>query len=518
MPRGRKKVQEDNSINNIKINKKDYDFESERQLNEIATAFAEGFVAKLYSDGIVKDITMEQLQQYLSNPDNYIKEMSNLAMYYYISDGTVFQLFDLAKVLPTLNYKIEVYDKTKNYEQNLIKCNKILNKVKHKQLTRDLISQEVSVGTVTGIWLGDKKNPYLYIFEDVTYFYPNYRLNGDWVVSVDLSYLDILNENERDILFKNLYPYITKQMYDEYKNGSSKRIIDLPQDRTICLRTHTIRRNQKFGINWSTTGLFDLGHKKKLKDLEKAIANKIISAIAVLTIGNKEDPEHFGNLKLNSALKKKIYGGVKAALEKNQTQGVTVIGIPEFADIEFPEMKSDALHPNKFESINNDITSAYGTSNALLNGTGSNYSSAKINLEVFYKKLAVLLEDIETEVYGKLFKIILPASVADDYHMVYDKESPLSAKEKIEILMKLHSQEGFALKPVIDLIDGIDWQPYIEQSLYEQKQLKLPEKIQPYSSAYTSTGDNKGGRPQNNDPTNESTIRSKTDDGNSLPE
>lgn len=498
------------------INRIEIDAETERQYNEIAEKFAEGFVAKIYSDGIVRDITMEQLQTYLANPDNYIKEMQNLAMYYYISNGEVFQLFDLTKVLPTLNHKIDTYDKSKNYEKNLSKCNKSLNKVKHKQLTRDIISQLISVGTITGIWLGDATNPYLYIFDDIKSFFPNYRLFGNWVVSVDLSYISTLTNKEKEIFFKNLYPYITKEIYEKYEKGTGDKIIDLPQDRSVCLRTHTLKRSQQYGLNWSTTGLFDLGHKKKLKDLEKSIANKIISAIAVLTLGNKEETDKYGYMKLNPDLRKKIYSGVKNALEKNQTQGVTVVGIPEFADIKFPEMKSDALNPDKFNSINNDITSSYGISSGLLNGTGSNFSSSKINLDVFYRRIAVILEDIENEVYSKLFKIILPKNIADDYIMVYDKEPPLSLKEKVDVLSKLNASFGFSLKAIIDCMSGVDYTEYINQSIYEQEVLKIPERIQPYSSSYTSNGQNNG-RPSNDNPDNESTIKSKTNDGNKIP-
>ena len=98
-------------MSDITIKQNAFDPETERQYNEIASVFAEGFVAKIYSDGIIKNISMEQLQNYLANPDNYINELANFANYQYISNGEVFQLFDLAKVLPTLNHKIDVYEK-----------------------------------------------------------------------------------------------------------------------------------------------------------------------------------------------------------------------------------------------------------------------------------------------------------------------------------------------------------------------------------------------------------------------
>jgi len=501
-----------------KSDKSTIDIETERSINEIASVFAEGFVSKMYSDGILTEVSISQLQTYLANPDNYIRELEGIANYYYITSGEVFQLFDLARVLPTLNHKIIVYEKSKNYEKNLALCNKTLNRVRHKQLTRDLISQTISVGTLTGIWLGDKKKPYLYIFDRVDKAFPSYMLNGEWVIQLDLSWLDEMKDFERKAFLQNLHPHVTFQQYEQYQKHKSEtyRYIDLPQERTVCLRTHTLKRNQSFGLNWSLTGLYDLQHKKKLKDLEKSIANKIISAIAVLTIGSDKNHGEYSNLKLNKELKKKIHAGVKTALEKNQSQGVTVVSIPDFANISFPDMKSDALDPKKFDSINSDVTSAFGYSRGLTNGEGGNFASLKINLDIFYKKISVLLEDIETEVYGKLFNLILPSSASDEYLMVYDKEPPLTLKDKVDILMKLHSQEGFSLKAVVDLLSGIDFSEYVNQSIYEQEVLQLQEKIKPYKSAYTSTGGERDGRPPTDDPT-DNTLKSKTSNGNDNP-
>lgn len=487
------------SIDTTTSKKVDIETEQEYSINSIASSFAESFVSNMFGDGIVKEVSMAKLSEYLSNPDSYIQTLSKLAQYYYITTGDVFQLFELTRVLPTLNYKINVTDKSKDYEKNLAKCNKTLKRIKHRQLTRDIISQEISTGTLTGIWLGKKTNPYLHIFENPEKVKPAYRLNGDWVIQFDLQQLDELNDYERDILFRNLEPYVTLSQYNAYQNDTTNprvRYIDLPQNRTVCLRTHTLSRNQQFGTNWATTGLFDLQHKKKMKDLEKAVANKIISAVAVLTIGH-EKLEQYTNLKLNPTLKKKIHSGVKSALEKNQSQGVTVISIPDFAKLEFPEMKSDALEPKKFESINNDISASYGVSTALTNGTTANNSAAKLNLEILYKRIAILLEDIETEVYDKLFQLILPSAVAEDYHMEYDKEPPLTLKDKLDTLSKLHVQEGFSLKAVVDMLPGMDFAEYINQSIYEQEELKLQERIKPYQSSFTNTVDNSdAGRPE----------------------
>ena len=486
----------------------------------IAT-FVDGFVTKLYSKGIVNEIEADTLKKYFSNPDEYQKELEKITEYYYISNGEIFQLLDMAKILPTLNYKIDAFEKNKSYEKNALLCKKTLHKLKHKTLTRDIISQVVSTGTLCGIWLGDKNSPYFYIFDDLNYVFPSHMVNGNWVVTVDIGWFDTMNELQRSIMLKNLSPFVTERDYKNFQSNREKyKYKDLPQDRTAVIRTHTLKRNQNLGLSWVTQGLYDILHKKKLRDLEKAVANKIINAIAVLKIGSDKNNGEYSNLKLSKPVKKKVYSGVKAALEKNSKDGITVVAIPDFSDLIFPDIKSgDSLDPKKIESINNDILASLGISPALLNGTGGNFASAKINLDVFYKKLAVLLEEIEIEVYGKLFNLILPNNQKDNFFMVYDKEPPLTNKEKVDILLKLHSQAGFSLKAVIDSLNGVDFTEYIDQSIYEQEILKLPQKIQPYASAYIGNSNNdNAGRPSIDESDNPNTIKNKENDGNNLPE
>lgn len=486
----------------------------------IAT-FVEGFTSKLYSHGIVDEVDAKELKKYFSSPDHYQGQLEKLAEYYYISNGEVFQLFDMAKVLPTLNYKIQAFEKNKLFDKHMSQINKTLYKIKHKNLTRDIVSQTITAGTICGIWLGDVKSPYFYVFDNLKYIFPSYRMNGHWVVTLDMEWIDLMNDHIREIQFKNLSPFVTKDMYERYKKNpevGSYRYIDLPQNRTVVITTHTLKRNQNRGVGWATQGLYDILHKKKLKDLEKAVANKIINAIAVLTIGDEKDPE-YKNLKLPRGVKQKVHGGVKTALERNQIDGITVVSIPEFAKLVFPDVKfGDSLDPKKFESVSNDLMASFGISTAMTNGNGGSFANSKLNMEIFYKRLAVLLEDIETEVYGKLLNLILPKNQEDNYILLYDKEPPLSNKEKIDILMKLHTQEGFSLKAVIDLLNDVDWNSYIDQSIHEQEEMKLPDKILPYASAYTSNGIEEVGRPSDNTPTNENTENSQNNGGNSLPE
>ncbi|MEH7116027.1 hypothetical protein V7128_01210 [Neobacillus vireti] len=499
------------------------DMESEeykRMVNDYSdymSTFVSGFVTNLFSQGIISEVDAEKLKTYFASPDHYQKEIEDLAQYYYISSAEIHQLFELIEALPTLNYKIDFYDKSKTHDKNISLINKALHKVKHKRLTRDTLKQTAASGTLVGIWLGDKTSPYPYIFDDMKMVFPAYRKNGDWQCVIDMEYFSTLKDDFREIQFSNLSPFVTKTDYAKFeKDRNEYKYKELPQDRTFVIRTGTLKRNQGLGTSWVTAGLYDVQHKKTLKDVERSIANKIINAVAVLTVGvnGNEKYDNISNLKLPKAVKQKIHSGVKTALQKNNKDGVTVVTIPDFAKLEFPDIKTDGLG-NKFDSINADIQSAYGLSASILNGSGGNFATTKINLDTLYKRISVILEDVEQEIYQKLINIILPSNQKDNYYLTYDKETPLSLKEKIDILSKMNDK-GWSTKAVIDNLSGVSWESYLEQTLYETDELKLQDKIRPYQSSYTLNG-NETGRPTEQNPT-DNTLKSKTQDGNNLPE
>ena len=502
------------TIENIKTNELTSE-DIQKSLNEYMgnNNFADSFTTPIFNDGIMPTVKAEDLQKWMSNPEEYKKELEDLAAYYYITNSSIFQLYDLAEVLPTLNYKIDNDGVDNQPEESIPLIKKTMKKAKHKQLTRDIITQTIASGTLCGMWIGGKKNPYLFVFNELEYVFPAYIKNGEWVLWLDLSWFDGMTEFQREFMFENLSPHVTDKDYQAYKKDpQTVRFIDLPTEYTVCIKTHTLYRNQRFGLPWGTQSFFDNIHKEKLKDLEKSISNKVINSVAVLKMGN----ENYTDMDIPVGKKNRTYRGVKTALTKNDSSGITVLGIPDWTSLDFPNIKTDGLDPDKFESINNDLNTASNGVMNIINGK-SNYSTGKLSMEIMYRKIAVLLEQVEEQVYQKLINMILKKKYKDDYSIVYDKKAPLSAKEQLDVLGKLNASFGFSLKAVIDRIDGVDFEHYISETLHEQEELKFSERIRPYASSYTSSGDGEGGAPTTEEIDNPSTEQTKTGDGNNNP-
>lgn len=486
--------------------------------NDVVDEFVDGFIMELSQN--IKSIDMDVLQKWFSSPDSYINEISDLLTYYYIIDGNVSQLYDIIFSLPELNYKIKTSKKLGSYENDMASIKEALErKVKHKGLTRELLVQLAHDGSVLGTWLGNKSEPYFNVFSNLNYIYPYGIYKGQMVGVFDLSYLDTLTEEQRLVIYNNLNPLITKRIYEKYKSCSDYnkkaelQLVVLPPEKSLVARTRILNRNQRLGIPYGTQAIFDIQHKQKMKDLERAIADKIIRAIAIVKFKDKDENDN----KVKESTQKKVFKKVKTALEKNNNAkgGLTCLAMPSFADFSFPEIKNgdDIFKSDKYDSVNNDITTST-VSPVLSNGTGGNYASANLNLEMVYKKIGTMLESIE-EIYNQLILITLGTNKGKYYTFEYDKGMPLSKSDKLKTLTNLQSQ-GYSTKAVLDLI-GIDSEEYFEQSIYEIEKLDLRNKIMPPLTSYTTSGKGDSGSPTVENPTNDSTIVSTENGANEQP-
>ncbi len=480
------------------------------------------FKTEMFNQGIEKDVSEEVLRKWMSSPETYKEQLSKYAMYQYISNGDIFQLFDLVRIMPSLNYKIKTLKLNTRNDKHSLECRRALKSINHKELTRDILTQTISTGTLVGLWVGkeDKKSkeyPYLMIFDDLEYFFPARRKGGKWTVWCDLAYFDGISDIEDKIdTISNLEPYVTIEDYKNFKDkGERYRYIEFPIERSVCIRTHTLKRNQRFGLPWNTQAIEDIKHKQKLRNLEKVASNKVMNAVTVLTLGIK-DSDKVSYKALGEKLTKSVFENVKQGLMNNVDGEASVVGLPEWAKLEYPDQKTDVLNPDKIDSVNDDINNTIGLSRTLTNGKGGNYASAKLNIDIIFNRIGELLENIESEVYNKLIKIILPTNVGNDYYIEYEKTSPLTNKEKLDMLFKLTSM-GYSLRPLIEIL-GLDFDDYIENSISEIEDMKLREKIYPpLNTNNISANDDVGGRPTNDNETNENTIKSKEQDGNNNP-
>lgn len=466
------------------------------------------------SDKVPDSITDSVIQEWLSNPDENIEEIMSYMTYLYCADGNIYQLYTLMSSLPKLNYKIRAFDKKiQGYEETLVKCDKILYQVNYKKLTRDIISQLCATGNVVCAWLGNKASPYLYIFPSDEYIFAGYRVNGEWVVQMDMARFEEMQEFERNIQLETFKPLGVDKQYKKYLRDREKyKYMILPQDKVTVLRSNTLYSNQRMGLPMGIQSLFDISHKNALRLLDKSIVEKAVKGISVLKIG--DDVNSFDSI--NKALKQKIIKSVQSAISNaKKSKGIGGLAIlPNFADLEFSEMNGlDALSDKKFDTINNDINSSIGMSASITGGSGSNFQTSKINLGMIYSRIDAMLETIEP-IFRKLFTITLTKQLSNNIMFEFVKGEPLSNSESLDAISKLGAM-GYSVKAIVDMLPTTSYTELLTDSLYEIETLKLREKIIPPQTSFTLSSDGGDvGAPVNENPDNPNTIASQQSGGN----
>lgn len=473
--------------------------------------FMTGWISESNGNGAFATITNDDINKWLSNPNTYFTEIINLMKYLAITDSNIYQLYQILTSLPTLNYKIHTINvdkKTKDKDITLI--NNSLLKCRYKQLSRELLMQGNVEGTVVAMWLGTKNEPYLHIFSDLRYVFPAFRRKGQWIAVCDMSWFDNMQEAERMYIFEELSPYITQNDYDNYKkNADEFQYKELDSKRTCVIRFNTMSKNQRLGIASGTQVIKDIRHKQVLKELDESISANVIDKIPVLQIGSNEKP----NETIPKKVRRNIGSSVFKVLQGSKTEGkLGLITIPEYCNLTFLESDTDemdGLDEAKYQTVNNDINSGLGISSALLSGSG-NGSVVKYNLETLYRKIASQLDELDI-VFQKFLNLVLGTN-ANNYVFEFEKDTPLSNKEKLDVLTKLHA-EGFSVKAIIDMVSGIDFESYVKQSMIEQES-NMYDIIKPPLTSYTATSsdltdDTSGGREKIEEPDNEETIRTQ---------
>ena len=473
--------------------------------------FTMGWISESNGSSAFANITNDDIDKWLSNPNTYFTEIINLMKYLAISNSNIYQLYQILTSLPTLNYKIHtinVEKKTTYKDINLI--NNSLVKVRYKQLSRELLMQTNTEGTTVCMWLGSKNEPYLHIFSNLKYVFPAYRRKGEWVAVCDMSWFDNMKEAERMYIFEELSPYITEKDFENYKKNQAEfQYKELDPKRTCVIRFNTMSRNQRLGMPSGTQVIKDIRHKQVLKELDESISANVIDKIPVLQIGSNEKP----NETIPKKIRRQIGSSVFKVLQGSKNEGkLGLITIPEYCNLTFLESDTDemdGLDEAKYQTVNNDISSGLGISSALLSGSG-NGSVVKYNLETLYRKIASQLDELDI-VFQKFLNLVLGAN-ANNYVFEFEKDVPLSNKEKLDVLTKLHA-EGFSVKAIIDMLSGIDFDSYVKQSMIEQES-NMYDIIKPPLTSYTATSsdltdDTSGGREKIEEPDNEETIRTQ---------
>lgn len=482
------------------------------------------FFTQYGSGASLTDIKLADLYRYLQNPYAHIQEIQRAAKYLSNKHGILRDVLRTVKSLPSLNYhlywsSLENIKKIKKYEQVV---QEFLENIDVIKFVRDGLYEVGEMGTLVVCLRSNK----YFQFLDLDDLRIDKQRNGKWVVEYDLQAINSYkNTYDKLAIIESLPDEVTVEKYNLYrKKGEDYRYVELNNCHVINIDA---RRNFPYGLPMTLGAWESILQKEIINRVERSVADRLIKQILILYAGNMPDPKNpKGSKPAPKPLIQAYFKEVSQLIQKkeqvnsryssNDTSGTGVIALPEFFQLKALEIDTQMFKKELYEKIDNEIFANLGISSAIVYGGGnSDYSSAQMNLEKLFRFIFTILEQFESIINYHINQL-LPKNLS--CKLIFDRSTTIDKENKINNYKDLYMQTGI-VQPWLENLLGIPYHYAINQAEYEKKVLKLQDVIYPAANAYTNSGntEDKGGRPEEKNPTNENTIKSKTQGGNNKP-
>lgn len=493
---------------------------------------------------ILCDYRIEQLIRIIQEPmlDNNNFELRKISRRLYSSDGITRNTLDYISALPSLDYIVTSYANDKASKVNKEIMRYIMRKLKHKTFIRDVILK----GCIDGIAFyyldtaeskPDRKKFMSQLqaesISEVNALKPklaklNASLkslptdycriigtkNNSYVVAFDLNYFNTGLESAESKLKK--YPSEFTIAYNKWQQSKETgQMFILDNTKTIV---HKISSNldEPWGRPLVLAAIQDILYSDYFRNTKRNLLDNINNKIIYETF---PEGKTAGTSALTKQQQKEQHDAVKSAVSRKQgVNGTTFFSVAAGTKIGSIDIKTD-LFDNDYESnLSTTVGTDLGFAASLLNASGTtSFSAQQTNLELVTSQIFEWIESITAELNKVINYNILGLNYIDvevNYlpitHLNRDKYFK-NAKELFTIgrgsLAYLANCAGLSKEVYFAMLD-------------EQLEEKVMDKYPVNATSYNTSGnadDNKGGRPANDNPTNENTVRSKTNNSNESP-
>lgn len=490
---------------------------------------------------VLYDFEPKRLLSIIQEPMVYNQEIRTISRRLYSSNGIVRNTIDYIQSLPSLDYVVTNYTKSANSKVQKEIMNYVLKKIKHKEFVSDALSKGCIDGTaiyyfdISDVKSDKRKTIDKFTAENITEINTlkpklasiNASIkslpidycriigikNNSYVVSFDLTYFDADIERTEEKLRR--YPAEFRKAHDAWRNGNGKQMLILDNKKTIV---HKISSNldEPWGRPLVTSAISDILYSDYFTNTKRNVLDNINNKIIYETF---PEGKTAGTSALSQQQQKEQHNAVKTAVQnKSMVGGVSFFSVAAGTKIGEIEVKTD-IFDNDYESnLDTKIGTDLGFAASLLNASGTtSFSAQQTNLELVTAQIMRWIENIANELNKVINYNILGLNYIDvevNYlpitHLNRDKYFK-NAKDLLTIgrgtLSYLANCAGLSKEVYFSMLD-------------EQLEEGVLEKYPVIPTSYNTSGNAKedtGGRPSNDSPTNENTIRSKTNNSNNVP-
>lgn len=485
--------------------------------------------------------TPDQLFTLVRDPITNNKQCREISRVLYSTNGVYTNTVDYMTAMPTLDRVIVPHGESK---QKRNKNKKLMESTLRKIKDREYMRDALFCGMLEGLSFG--------YFETTVRPYSNRKTMTDYevdniteinelgvnasIITLPIDYtkivgiknssyviafnLDYFNNGDGESCESKLRKF-PKEIRDAYakKYNSKTNSFDngnwviLDNNKTIV---HKIRskREEQYGRPLVLAAIRDILYGDYFTDTKRGVLDEVNHRIVFQTLPEGKDK---GTSALTKQQQKDQHEAVKSAvMNKNNRSGISFFTVAGGTKIDTIASSNTEIFDDKYESnLNDKIALDLGIAASLLNGSSQgNFAAQTGNLELITGVLFQWVEQISNE----LNKCINANIIKDEKNWVECRYLPITHVNKSQMV-------GFAKELYLQGKGSLSlWSaacgiaPEVFFALLDQEiDMGIEETYPVHQTSYTlSKGDAQAGRPQADNPT-ENTIKSRCNDGNSLP-
>lgn len=492
----------------------------------------------VYGDDWYKNI-----QMILQAPMENNEELRHFSKKAYNISGIISSAIDKMVALPCLDKVVTSKNKdSKSRKKNEQLMNDVLETIKHKELVRDCLHRDFIEGIAVNYFettnrkINDKcKTLDDYTVNVITELNEHSKLktnvsiiplNPDWckivgrknnryVVAFNLEYFNQLSVSKERVL--KSFPKEIRQAYSKWvKDKSSNNWVILNQNKVMV---HKIKSaiNEVWGRPIITGALLDEFFKTELQSAKRNAIKETKNQIFYETFPEGKDK---GLCALTKEQQQVQHNTIKDAIQsKNNRNAISFFSAA--AGTKLDSLKCDVaiLDEDIEPKINEDIATDLGFAIGLLNGSSGSYSSQQNNIEIVFSEIYRYVSEIATELNYVINKNVIKDE-ENPVEVYYLPTTLVNRKNFVSNMKDLYTNAGGS-KAMYIASTGVDVGIYKTLMDIEREE-DWDSKYPPHTTSFTLSGKSSndtstGGRPAEDNPTNDSTIQGKTNGSNSQP-
>ena len=498
----------------------------------------------LFGSNFFSAYSNKDIESIVANPMSDNEQARHMAKLIYNSNGIVTNVIDYMVAMPTLDKIIISHGTSKTkIKKNKERMLWALQTIKDKEFLRDCIFRDANEGICfyyceVAKSINDKsktlsdydiqKITEINNINDMDINISMISLPADYCKIVGIknsSYviafnLDYFSDYVGDSIERKLKKY-PKEIRDGYmarnaKSDSNNWIV-LDNKKTIV---HKIRssKDEPWGRPIVLAALKNILYSDYFTETKRNVLDELNNKIIYQTF---PEGEKKGQCSLTDSQQRNQHNTVKTAvMQKNSRGGTSFFSVAAGTKLDTLDVQTSIFDEKNEKDLTDKIATDLGFAVSLLNGSSTgNYSTQQNNLQLVMSEVFSWIEGISSE----LNKVINENIIKDKTNYVevyYLPCSLVNRKEFISQMKELYTLGHGSLQAWI-ASTGFSVDAYVSLMNQEtDEQWDLKYKPHPTSFTISSSADksnpnnNIGGRPEEDNPTNQQTIQSKTNGSN----